>query len=531
MKNEYNLISCWLVLLFLLSACANIVSPVGGDKDTEPPQIDSLASTENFQTQFDKKVIILRFNEWIRLKDQQNQIVFSPPLTYKTDVELKGKDVIIAFDPDEVFRENTTYTINFGSAIEDITEGNSLENYKFVFSTGDIIDSLQISGKVIDAVSLEPAEGVTVMLYDVFEDSIVYKENPFYFAKTGEKGFFTISNVREDEFKIVALKDANFNYKFDLQEEKIGFSDTSINLVESIKGLSLKVFQNEMDLQYMDYNYWSPNYLSIKYNQSAPDILVNSNAQIDYVEAKDDSLMIWLSPSTDSIQEIILSHEENYRDTISISKPRSAKVGNFEITEVEVSNFIKHTPSKNLKLGFNYPIKNINEALIELIDTAGTTDFEIIRDTINDRLIYIKSPWKEAIRYKLHFLPGALSSDYHNQSDTLKVTFPVGSSNEFSTLHINASRLDADVQYLVQLEKGQKILSTDIIKNKKLGSLSYYNIAPEKYVLRVIEDRNLDGRWTTGNYLKKQAAEKQRIFKIEDLRANWEKELTVIWNE
>ena len=157
------------------------------------------------------------------------KVVISPPLDQFPDISLKGKSVVISFK--EPLKLNTTYTVNVGDAIKDITEGNVMKGFSFVFSTGPKLDSLQISGLVLDAEKSQVVEDVIVMLYKDLSDSAVYKHKPYYFGRTDKSGKFTIEHLQEGTYKLFALKDANFNLIYDQLSEPIAFSDTSIIIV------------------------------------------------------------------------------------------------------------------------------------------------------------------------------------------------------------------------------------------------------------------------------------------------------------
>lgn len=210
--------------LFLF-ACANMVSPAGGPRDETPPVV--LRSTPpNFSPNFAGGEIRIYFDEFVELKEINQKLLISPPLEKQPEVKLRGRSVIIELD--EELRTNTTYNFFFGDAIVDITEGNAIPNFQFVVSTGPFVDSLSIAGRVTEAFSLKPAEGVYVMLYDQVYDSIPYLERPVYLAKTDKEGRYSISNMREGEYKIFALQDVNSNFKYDLPNERIAFLDSLI---------------------------------------------------------------------------------------------------------------------------------------------------------------------------------------------------------------------------------------------------------------------------------------------------------------
>ncbi len=203
-------------------------SMTGGYKDETPPTLLS-SKPLNYSVNFNSQKIELVFDEYIALKNVNQELIISPPLPKKPDVRIKNKSIII--DLKNELRENTTYTLNFGKAIADNNEGNPLTNFEYVFSTGSYLDSLSVKGTIINAFSLQPSkEPFIIGLYDEKEDSIPLKEIPVYVGKTNDKGHFQINNIKADTFRIFALKDLNFNLIFDLPNEEIAFVDTFLIL-------------------------------------------------------------------------------------------------------------------------------------------------------------------------------------------------------------------------------------------------------------------------------------------------------------
>jgi hypothetical protein len=159
----------------LLASCAQIVTPTGGKVDSKPPEA-ILYQPEKNAIHFNSSSIAISFDEFIQLKDAQKQIVISPPLQNKPDYSIKNKKLYVKFT--DTLRKNTTYKINFGNAITDITEGNALPNFSYVFSTGSFIDSLSIKGNILDAFTLKADENMMVVLYEQGKynsDSCIYK--------------------------------------------------------------------------------------------------------------------------------------------------------------------------------------------------------------------------------------------------------------------------------------------------------------------------------------------------------------------
>ena len=210
----------------LLSDCAKMGSVSGGDKDESPPVMLG-SSPSNYSVNFTGKKFEVTFDEFIVLKNIMQELVVSPPLKERPVVKLKNKTMIVEINNE--LRENTTYTFNFGQAIADNNEGNPLPNFEFVFSTGPVLDSLSVYGKLYKAFDLKiPEEPYSILLHSGLSDSAVLKEIPMYVGKSDKKGYFSVNNLPADTFKVFVLKDQNNNFLFDLPNEEIAFLDTSI---------------------------------------------------------------------------------------------------------------------------------------------------------------------------------------------------------------------------------------------------------------------------------------------------------------
>jgi uncharacterized protein (DUF2141 family) len=222
-------VSSFLLLPFavcLLISCAQQSNMMtGGAKDETPPEVIS-AIPPNFSTRFKSEKIEITFDEYFVLKDITKQLVVSPPMNKKPEFKIKGKSLDISFK--DSLQPDRTYAINFGDALQDLNEGNPIKNFQFVFSTGDNIDSLQVSGRVIMVPANKPAEDILVMLYSGTADSLPLKTIPLYISRTDKEGKFTLRNLAGGSYKIFALKDGNTNYRFDVPTEAVAFSDSLI---------------------------------------------------------------------------------------------------------------------------------------------------------------------------------------------------------------------------------------------------------------------------------------------------------------
>jgi hypothetical protein len=217
---------CYLLFAGFCLSCAQVGSPSGGPRDEDPPQVLE-SDPPNYSIRFEAKKILITFDEYIVLDNVNQELIVSPPMEEKPEVKLRKKTLILEFE--EELKENTTYTFNFGNAIKDLHEGNKLQNFEYVFSTGDVLDSLSVKGTLEYAETLKrPEEAISIMLYSDLRDSVPLTEIPLYVGRSDDSGIFSINNLRPDEYKVFALKDGNNNFLFDMASEEIAFLDSSL---------------------------------------------------------------------------------------------------------------------------------------------------------------------------------------------------------------------------------------------------------------------------------------------------------------
>jgi hypothetical protein len=526
-----------LGLLCVLASCANIVRPEGGAIDEKPPAIVQEKSSPNFQVQFKKQPIELTFDEWIELNDVFNQVVISPPLEYKYELTIRKRTVTLAFDEREELRADATYTINFGESVRDITERNPAENLRYVFSTGDFIDSLSVRGIIVDAFTNEPVEGALFMLYENLADSVVRTERPFYFARTAANGQFVIENVKAGVFKGFALQDQNLNYRFDQVLEPIGFPDDVIVVSDSTEpSLVIKLFTEEQPIRLSgsdDDTYGQVGMTFTKALEEDFGISWQKRGRTTVLEVRTDTTKLWYAQENEEGWKIYIQQDTMYYDTINVRvSDRDAFMQSAKLQALSSSvGKLAINPNQPLGVAFNHPISRIDTAAISIFeDTLRKLITPTLRlDTNGQRKLLFSYPWRESYIYALEFMPGALTDIYGFRNDTIIQEYQVQAQKSFGNLMLIIDSLSTDSTYLLELFENKSDIPQDTFQIKGISRFKkeMKGLKPGQYTIRMTIDWNGNGRWDTGNYDDHRQPEPVLERKLEQLRANWDLETLV----
>ena len=524
-----------LLTLLLGYACANTGTLKGGPKDESPPVLDVERSTPNFQTNFEKQRIEFVFDEFIEVKDQFTQVVISPPLEKPWKLSKKLKKVRFDFHEDEVLKKDATYTINFGEAIRDFTEGNVVPNLRFVFSTGNLIDSLELSGQLVNALDGEPAEEVLLMLYDNLSDTVVRTERPFYFARTDKTGQFKIQNVKPDTFKVFALKDADLNYMFNQENELIGFPDSNIILSDTKNTLpEIAVFSERKSMQLLSKEVNNYGLVKLTFNQEPYDVDIRQDdiGTNFFYERELDTIKLWYDTERPSDWQIFLEQDTSFLDTIKVktlSRSDFLKNAALKLSKPIRERATPLNPGAAIRLSFNHPLQKIDTTLIQVLeDTLQNPVQPSMR--IAGRELISEYKWKQGKPYELRFFPGSITDIFGlSNSDTLILKYQVALEKEFGTLSLKVDGLNKDQAYVIYLyfKNSDNLVREFPVTDTELFTEKLTLLPPGKYILRVITDWNGNARWDSGNYDLKLQPEPIFTKNLEELRAAWEVDVEV----
>ena len=513
-----------LGIVIVIASCAKRGSIEGGRKDTLAPVL-KMSFPKNQSINFNAKEIKLVFDEYIKLKGIDKQLIISPPMKQMPEVLPTTASKFITIKIKDTLQPNTTYSMNFGQSIEDNNEANAYKQFKYVFSTGAYIDSLSIGGSIKDAYSRKTDNFVSVMLYEVndkFKDSVIYKQNPRYITNTLDSlKSFRIENVKAGKYLLVAIKDKNGNNKFDSRDEKIGFQKQLITLPNDTV-FQLELFKETLPLKVFKPKQVSGNRILLPFEGDFKDINVSlKNGQeilstiITKVDKKD-SLQVWYKPL--KIDSLKLSVSKSKYLTDFNLKIKSQKNDTISFNPIQIGNM---NFRENFAIHSNIPIASIDNSKIQLFNKDSLAiKFSTKYDqyTQNLEIDFKKEPLE---RYRFNLLPGAIIDYLDNKNDTLKYKIITRNLTDYGNLSISLEKVKKFPIIVELTDINGKVIEKAYTEKER--TIDFNLIEPAKYILRIIYDDNKNKEYDPGNYLEKRQAEEVIYYPTEiDVRANWD---------
>jgi len=527
LKNKFA--SVFFLLLLVAVGCAKRGTITGGLKDTLAPTL-KMSFPKNFSTNFKEKEIKLTFDEYIVLKNLNKQLIISPPMKNDPLILPTTASKYITIKINDTLAPNTTYSFNFGQSIVDNNEGNPYNQFKYVFSTGDQIDSLAISGHVKDAYDKEVEPFVSVMLYeinDTFKDSVVYNENPRYITNTLDSlKTFRLENLKAGKYLLVGLKDYNGNNKFNPKKDKIAFYKQFIS-VPSDSVYELKLFRETAPFKAFKPFQASGNRLTMGYegkcsSASRPKITLKNNAEILPAIItqfpKKDSLQIWYKPlKTDSLSLAV--EKDNYKEPFRF-KIKDQKKDTLNITALQ--NGILNLRER-FTLESVTPLVHFDNSKIKVVNAAAASiAFKTEYDDFNQKLLF-DFKVEPSEKYTITLLPGALTDFFEKSNDTLAYKLSTKSAADYGNLTVKLQNIKHFPLIVELTNKKGDVLASEYAEKESTIDFNY--LEPSLFTIRVIYDENKNKVWDSGNYLEKRQAEEVIYFPKEiDVRANWDVE-------
>mgnify|MGYP006132336505 CR=1 FL=1 len=517
--------TCIVFAITLLSSCAQVVAPTGGERDLTPPEILSVVP-ENQSLNFNTATFTLEFDEYVVLRRLKEQLLVSPPLKYSLESKTKGKS--LSFTIKDTLKENTTYVFNFGNSIVDLNEGNPLSNFQYIFSTGPVIDSSSFSGKVIDAFELTAEKDALLLLYPSTSiDSAVSKTLPSYVSRANEEGDFTFTNLANDEYKLFSLVDKNDNFLYDRPDEKFGFLSKTVNVEDDTSKIKLFSFVLPDKKQFIEKQEVLENNLELTFKLAPKNVEFNLidttiNNFIELIEYDGNKIRIWYKKCTSTKLRVSIT-EANYSDTI-----RFTTVAVNDSAKLQLKEELKRTQNyfEPITFLFNRPINSIEKDSIRVLNAdSNTVNFTVAIDTVNAKQALLKINQNSAESFLLQILPGSFRDLYGLENDSISKVLSFNSSEDFGNLQVKVKNMVAE-NLILQLTDAKGTVLKEFFTTDTL--YRFTNLKAADYRLKLISDDNKNQKWDTGDYYNNQQAERVIIYdEVIGIRQNWDKE--IIW--
>lgn len=573
-----------LVALIVAHACASIGHPDGGPYDEMPPKFvksNPMPGTLNNT----RKRISIEFDEYVQLEKASEKVIVSPPQQVMPEIKTSGKHVLVNLV--DSLKPDATYTIDFSDAIVDNNEGNPLGDYAFTFSTGNVIDTMQVAGTVLDASNLEPVKGILVGLHQNLSDSAFVKQPFDRVARTDSRGRFRIRGIAPGTYRAYALNDANRNFYFDQKSEMLAFLDSLVVpglevrmradtlwkdtiAIDTIvtreythylpDDLLLLAFKEDITAQYMVKNERIEPYKFSFYFSAPVDTLpqirgLNFDAEGAFLlehSLKNDTLHYWVKDSlvyqkdtllmevrylvTDTLGKLVSTTDTLSMAARKVMIPKKKKKKDGEEEKAPAFRVKLSAPStfdvnRNVELLFEEPVVWVDTAAIRLQQKVDTlwrdVPYAIEEDSLCLRKYRIRAFWEPEGEFALRIDSAAFRSLYGAYTDKMEQKLKVKSLSDYATLYWNIKGLPDSASIVVQLlDKQDKVVAE--VKAED-GKADFYYLSPGKYYARLFVDENKNGEWDAGEYAQKRQAEPVFYYPgVLELKAYFE--VTQDWN-
>jgi hypothetical protein len=527
----------------MMLGCAKQNSLTGGEKDIIPPQVVNY-DPPNLSTNFSENRFEIEFDEFIQVKGISEQLIVSPFLAEPPEYSLKSKTLIIEWEEDLL--PNTTYQFNFGSAISDLNESNVNSDLLYVFSTGDLIDSLSISGKVLTAADNKAVEGASVMLYRGEADSLPETSPPDFFALTDKEGLFRLRYLPEGDFKLFVLSEESSNYLYDGPPEKIAFVADRISsgIADSTETqVYLAAFTEKDTTQFIagtekkDYGFYQAFFNLPTKNPQIVFKEVESGIvlpALNLLNTGRDTLTSWiplyLKETPIEEIEVLIQDGDAIQDTTfwyPEIDPKFREEPKLKIT----SNLQQKKLDRyeEIKINLSNPLEELDTTLIVILEDSLEIAPTSFKKSVSGLHFFISLEKKPESVYQVIMNEGAIKDLYGIYSDSTSFEFKLEDEEYYGdlTVTVNDSLMISELNPVFQFTNGGgKVIQSRPLDGNNI--LEFKDLRPGKYGLQIIFDANGNGEWDTGNY-KEGIQPEGRIFYPEeiDVRSNWD--LDIDW--
>lgn len=532
----------FFISILVFVRCATPSYPTGGERDSTPPKVLSVSPPDSMLN-FVGNEIVFKFNEFVQIENPQQTVLITPSPKEFPSIVARKKELVIKFK--EALFDSTTYSISFNNGLKDLNEGNPLENFTYVFSTGPTLDSLILKGNLFFSETTTFPPNTFVGLYKNLDDSVLYKQKPDYIFNFKSEGPFQFNNLKAGSFRCFALSDKNFNFIYDLPSEFVGFAkDIIIISADSVQTLDLTLFKS------LESKFRISNYSNTFTNGGG---FIELNKPIDFntkwaLKESNDSLKILFSELNEE-RNIInfwldnLKEKVNYKlglfikdemvDSINVVSKSISESNSFlslTTTQLNKLKVVDIKPDNILILKSSIPLDSnqcLNEAFLMdsisrrvkkigyLVDNQFITINDVVLDTSYNQLIFPKN---------------SLVSFNGLTNDSIVFNLKSVKANDLGSLKLSFELPSDSINYIIKIYNTNAGFS-EIIRVNKVSNFIWFkeNLFPGNYNLEIVFDENFDGLFTNGSINDFKMPEyKFSYSKPITLKNNWDLEENIV---
>ncbi len=532
----------FFISILVFVRCATPSYPTGGERDSTPPKVLSVSPPDSMLN-FVGNEIVFKFNEFVQIENPQQTVLITPSPKEFPSIVARKKELVIKFK--EALFDSTTYSISFNNGLKDLNEGNPLENFTYVFSTGPTLDSLILKGNLFFSETTTFPPNTFVGLYKNLDDSVLYKQKPDYIFNFKSEGPFQFNNLKAGSFRCFALSDKNFNFIYDLPSEFVGFAkDIIIISADSVQTLDLTLFKS------IESKFRISNYSNTFTNGGG---FIELNKPIDFntkwaLKESNDSLKILFSELNEE-RNIInfwldnLKEKVNYKlglfikdemvDSINVVSKSISESNSFlslTTTQLNKLKVVDIKPDNILILKSSIPLDSnqcLNEAFLMdsisrrvkkidyLVDNQFITINDVVLDTSYNQLIFPKN---------------TLVSFNGLTNDSIVFNLKSVKANDLGSLKLSFELPSDSINYIIKIYNTNAGFS-EIIRVNKVSNFIWFkeNLFPGNYNLEIVFDENFDGLFTNGSINDFKMPEyKFSYSKPITLKNNWDLEENIV---
>ncbi len=542
--NKTTRFSLLMLTILTVISCARQGSPTGGPKDETPPVFlkadpDTLATNVDLNLQ----EATINFDEYVLLKEYSKNVVVSPSFQIPpivTPQALAKKYISIKFQ--EPLLPNTTYSFNFGDAIQDFNENNKLSNFQYVFSTGSFIDSLKVTGRVNSSYDFKLPEKILVGLYKVdstYKDSIILQKKPYYIARANDKGEYQLNYLASGKYKLIAFEDKVENVMYDYGKERLAFHNEPIEL-NANQQINLNLFNQKPDYRKPEASFKQEGLIVFKTTGATDDVTitpVGKEFKTAYIQKfpRQDSINFWFNPKVDTIvgRSAKLNFKVQHKDQIDEVSALYSKSNTERKLEFKALNDQKLAPNKPFKIQANAPIKSLDLSKIYVFKDTVSIPFKVSIDTVNAQNLNFAFDKNLDEKFEVNIYPNALTDVLGEKNDTLAYPIKMGTRGDFGHLKLTLQNTPSKPFILQFLKTDKDFTVIEEIYNPANKNYFEFNfIEPGEYLFRLLVDENENGKWDTGDYLSGKQPEPIYLYPEPiKIRAMWDATETWVLGE